>query len=92
MKTIQNYYSQTHTVYEIKAEGVYEEIRSNSEMFNFNNYPSQNTMIIQISYQKNQRRNRGAAIEEFVRLMTKCIHSQKIKANIKAKEMNNKSQ
>ena len=55
MKTIQNYYSQTHTVYEIKAEGVYEEIRSNSEMFNFNNYPSQNTMIIQISYQKNQR-------------------------------------
>ena len=50
MKTIQNYYSQTHTVYEIKAEGVYEEIRSNSEMFNFNNYPSQNTMIIQISY------------------------------------------
>ena len=50
MKTIQNYYSQTHTVYEIKAEGVYEEIRSNSEMFNFNNYPSQNTVIIQISY------------------------------------------
>ena len=50
MKTIQNYYSQTHTVYEIKAEGVYEEIRSNSEMFNFNNYPSQNTMIIQISH------------------------------------------
>ena len=26
MTTNQNYYSQTHTVYEIKAEGVYEEI------------------------------------------------------------------
>ena len=41
MTTIQNYYSQTHTVYEIKGEGVYEEIRSNRQMFNFSNYPTE---------------------------------------------------
>ena len=41
MTSIQNNYSQTHTVYEIKAKGVYEEIRSNSEMLNFSNYPTE---------------------------------------------------
>ena len=58
-------------------------------MFNFNNYPTESKYYDNSNQLLEKSKiNRGAAIEEFVRLMTKCIHSQKIKANTKAKEMN----
>ena len=48
MTSIQNYYSQTHTVYKIKAKGVYEEIRRAKCLISVIIRQSQNTMIIQI--------------------------------------------